>query len=75
MAGTKIGGRNAAISNKARYGDDYYVKIGAIGGKKGNTGGFASLVLCDCEYSEDLHKKAMCAGSKGGTKSRRHKQG
>lgn len=42
MAGTKAGGAKAAATNKAKYGKDFYVKIGKIGGKNGNTGGFAA---------------------------------
>lgn len=71
MAGTIDGGKAAAATNKNRYGKDFYAKIGAMGGKAGNTGGFASPVLCDCAYTEDLHKKAECAGSKGGKISKR----
>ena len=73
MAGTVQGGKAAAITNKTKYGEDFYQKIGAKGGKKGKTGGFASPLLCDCEYKEDLHKKAECAGYKGGTISRKNK--
>lgn len=73
MSGSKLGGQRAAATNKNKYGEDFYVRIGAIGGKNGNTGGFASPLLCDCEYKEDLHKKAECAGAKGGTISRRGK--
>jgi hypothetical protein len=40
MAGTKEGGAKAASSNKERYGKDFYQRIGRIGGKNGNTGGF-----------------------------------
>lgn len=40
MAGTKEGGASAATTNKAKYGPDFYKKIGAIGGKNGHTGGF-----------------------------------
>lgn len=40
MAGTKTGGKNAAATNKLRYGSDFYSKIGAKGGKNGTTGGF-----------------------------------
>ena len=34
MAGTKAGGKAAAATNKAKYGADFYAKIGANGGKK-----------------------------------------
>ena len=42
MAGTKAGGMAAAATNKAKYGKDFYAKIGAKGGKLGKTGGFAA---------------------------------
>ncbi len=40
MGGTIEGGKQAAKTNKERYGADWYAKIGAKGGKKGTTGGF-----------------------------------
>jgi len=40
MAGTVAGGKAAASTNKAKYGSNFYAKIGSIGGKKGHTGGF-----------------------------------
>jgi uncharacterized protein len=40
MGGTRIGGKRCAATNKARHGEDYYSRIGAIGGKNGHTGGF-----------------------------------
>lgn len=43
MAGTKEGGRAAAATNKAKYGPDYYSKIGKKGGNKSRTGGFAAM--------------------------------
>lgn len=64
MSGTKLGGQRAAATNKKKYGDDFYAKVGAIGGKNGTTGGFA--------YSKanglDWHIEA---GRKGGTISKR----
>ncbi|CAN5454732.1 hypothetical protein BH10PAT3_BH10PAT3_5040 [soil metagenome] len=63
MAGTKTGGKAAASTNKSKYGSDFYAKIGAIGGKKGHTGGFAA--------NRDL---ARIAGAKGGRVSRRTKK-
>jgi transcription elongation GreA/GreB family factor len=35
MARTKAGGQKATARNKAKYGADFYAKIGAAGGKKG----------------------------------------
>lgn len=62
MAGTKAGGLAAAATNKRKYGDDFYTRIGAQGGKAGNTGGF---------YAN--RELARIAGAKGGKKSRRGK--
>lgn len=62
MAGTKLGGKAAAIENKRKYGEDFYSKIGAIGGSKGHTGGF---------YGN--RELARIAGAKGGVASRRGK--
>lgn len=62
MAGTKVGGKKAAEKNKSKYGKDFYAKIGAIGGRKGTTGGFAA--------NPEL---ARIAGAKGGRISRRRK--
>lgn len=63
MAGTKEGGKAAAATNKHKYGADFYAKIGAMGGKKGKTGGF---------YAN--RELASIAGRKGGLISRRTKK-
>ena len=63
MAGTKAGGKAAAATNKAKYGDNFYAKIGASGGRNGHTGGFWA--------NRDLARKA---GSLGGRISRRTKK-
>ncbi len=63
MAGTKTGGKSAAATNKAKYGADFYAKIGAKGGKVGRTGGFFA--------NREL---ARVAGAKGGRISRRSKK-
>jgi general stress protein YciG len=60
MPGTKEGGARAAATNKAKYGEDFYKKIGAEGGKKGTTGGF---------YAN--RELARVAGAIGGRISRR----
>ncbi len=62
MAGTKVGGKAAAATNKAKYGKDFYARIGAKGGQKGHTGGFF--------INREL---ARIAGAKGGRISRRTK--
>lgn len=45
LTGTSSGGKKAALKNVHRYGDDYYSRIGKIGGQKGRGhsygGGFA----------------------------------
>ncbi len=60
MPGTKAGGVKAAKSNKRKYGEDFYKKIGALGGKLGRTGGF----FANRELASE-------AGRIGGLKSRR----
>lgn len=42
MAGTKLGGQRAAETNRRLHGENFYARIGAKGGRNGNTGGFAS---------------------------------
>lgn len=78
MSGTKIGGLRAAQTNKERYGADWYSKIGRKGGQIGRTGGFAARLRCDgnCDLDNMFgleHRKAQCAGYKGGRISRRNK--
>lgn len=63
MGGTREGGARAAATNKKRYGDDFYVKIGALGGSKSVGGGFAA--------NGEL---ARYAGRIGGLKSRRRRR-
>lgn len=63
MAGTKVGGTKAAATNKTKHGADFYARIGAMGGKKGRTGGFAANP-----------QLARIAGAKGGRISRRRKK-
>lgn len=60
MAGTKVGGGKTRDTNIKRHGEDFYIKIGAKGGKLGRTGGF---------YAN--RELARAAGAKGGRKSRR----
>lgn len=62
MPGTKLGGRKAAATNKAKYGKDFYARIGQMGGKLGRTGGFYA--------NRELAREA---GRRGGRISRRTK--
>ena len=45
MSGTTIGGKRASITNIKRYGKDFYRRIGAKGGRNGNTGGLRQIKL------------------------------
>jgi hypothetical protein len=63
MSGTIAGGKAAAATNKSKYGADFYAKIGAVGGKKGHTGGFYA--------NRELARRA---GATGGRISRRTKK-
>lgn len=63
MGGTKKGGLRAAETNRKRYGQSFYEKIGAKGGKRfGVRKGFAANLTLAAE-----------AGRKGGRKSKRKK--
>lgn len=70
MAGTKEGGARAAITNKAKWGTDFYARIGKIGGHNGRghdyTGGFAD--------GDKGRERASIVGAIGGKKSRRGKK-
>jgi general stress protein YciG len=63
MAGTAKGGKLAAKTNKTKHGADFYARIGAMGGKKGTTGGFFA--------NRELAREA---GRRGGRISRRTKK-
>ena len=63
MAGSLDSGKQAAKTNKELYGSDFYKRIGAIGGKKGTTGGFYA--------NRELAREA---GRIGGLKSKRGKK-
>lgn len=69
MSGTKEGGAKAAATNKARHGDGFYARIGAMGGRNGTTGGFASDVIGKDGLTG--RERAKIAGAKGGSISRR----
>lgn len=57
MGGTKSGGKLAAKTVKERFGEDFYRKIGAMGGKKSKKGGFAWLAINDREKLIELSAK------------------
>lgn len=67
MSGTLDGGKAAAQTNKRLHGEDFYRRIGSMGGKKSTTGGFYHA-------SENGLTWHIEAGRKGGLKSRRGKK-
>ena len=69
MSGTKAGGAKAAATNKARHGEGFYARIGAMGGHNGTTGGFASEVVGKDGLTG--RERARIAGKKGGMTSTR----
>lgn len=69
MVGTLAGGRKAAATNKAKYGEDFYVNIGKKGGTNSHTGGFASYNVGEDGLTG--RERAKIAGAKGGSISRR----
>ena len=70
MGGTVSGGIKARDKNLAND-PDFYKKIGAIGGSRGTTGGFA----CQLQGKDGLTgpARASLVGKKGGRISRRGK--
>lgn len=65
MAGTVNGGNQAAKTNKDIYGEDFYKRIGAIGGSRSRNGGFAQ--------GKEGRERARLYGGIGGAMSRRNK--
>lgn len=69
MSGTKEGAKKTAATIISIHGKDFYSRIGRIGGRNGNTGGFS-----DKKVGKDGltgPERAKQAGRKGGLKSRR----
>lgn len=64
MAGTREGGLKAAATNRAKHGNDFYVKLGRMGGLKGAADGTVKGFAANPEL-------ARLAGAKGGRISRR----
>lgn len=61
MSGNRAGGLKAGETNKKKYGEDFYKRLGEMGGHRGRgCGGFAA--------NPEL---AKIAGSKGGKRSKR----
>ncbi|MCA9349034.1 hypothetical protein KC878_02700 [Candidatus Saccharibacteria bacterium] len=71
MAGNAKGGKLAAKTNRQRHGADFYARIGAKGGRKSKTGGFASSVVGKDGLTG--RERAKLVGARGGTVSRRTK--
>lgn len=69
MSGTIAGGKKAAATNKAKYGDEFYASIGRKGGRNGHAGGFASLKVGKDGLTGA--ERAKVAGAKGGKLSKR----
>lgn len=62
MAGTRAGGRKASITNKKKYGDDFYKRIGHQGGSKSHP---------ETRAFTTNPELAKAAGAKGGKTSKR----
>jgi general stress protein YciG len=63
MSGTRPGGFKARDTNKNLYGEDYFSRIGRLGGRKSRGGGFTN--------DRELARRA---GALGGSMSRRGKK-
>lgn len=73
MSGSRIGGLKCRDKNIAREAN-FYGRIGKVGGKNSNTGGYAKVIKCNCNLFGYEHTKSQCDGKKGGTISKRSKQ-
>lgn len=62
MSGTRDGGLKARDTNKDKYGQDFYSRIGKTGGENGNTGGFWA--------NRELARRAGTLGGQISTKSK-----
>jgi len=77
MAGTVTGGRATAITNKERYGADFYKRIGSKGGTRTYESGklarvnFANDTRTTFEKLMKKPTRAQLAGQKGGKISKR----
>jgi hypothetical protein len=71
MPGTKPGGIKARDTNYERYGRGFYVRIGAIGGKKSTGGGFGSDKIGEDGLTGK--ERARLAGAVGGSKRKGRK--
>ena len=71
MVQTREGGRKTAQTIKEKWGSNFYREIGRKGGKNGHTGGFASDVIGRDGLTGK--ERAIIAGRKGGTISKRKK--
>ena len=69
MPGSREGGRKAAETNRRKYGEDFFKRIGKVGGAKSNTGGFATTKR-DAN-GRDGRERARVFGKVGGQNSRR----
>jgi general stress protein YciG len=65
MSGRRFGGLRAAETNRAKYGADFYAKIGAKGGKLGHTGGFYT----NRELAREAGRKGGLVSSRKGIKT------
>lgn len=63
MSGTREGNAKVVITLKQKYGDDYFKRIGAVGGKKSIGGGFAA--------GEEGRARARVYGAIGGKLGKR----
>jgi len=68
MSGTRAGGLRASETTKELHGDDFYKKVGALGGKK-SRGGFGTQTVGRDGLTGS--ERARIAGAKGGAISRR----
>lgn len=70
MSGTSAGAKKS-VARILKNNPNHFRDIGKIGGLNSTGGGFAKKAECNCDLIDGPHTKPMCAGKRGGTKSRR----
>lgn len=70
MPGTPSGAKKS-VAKILKKNPNHFREIGHLGGIRSSTGGFYTKTECNCDLIDGPHTKPMCAGKRGGTKSRR----
>lgn len=73
MSGTKAGGMKASATNRKLHGEDFYSRVGRLGGLAGRGKGYGGGFSSEKVGPDGLtgRERAVIAGAKGGRNSKR----